>query len=375
MSQDKQRRLPGTTDRASEMIRGGAQEGLKDQASVALRQQAGTGGNAAMAQQAAEGNVRRDAMLEFIAQRLAQARVLQAREVDQLARDRVWYDEVARGKGEFKLPDPTRWRHCATLYQRATEALAAGQVGRGAELLDQAVEAERAVYHSLPAQVQLNDWETAPMGTPDARHGVSLEMQATATHAHATLAVARDIQAVTQASPDAPYPQRQRPHKGWWDKGEDAGEKKPEAKGAPAAEAAGVAAAKAVVPKAEPKAEAKAPAKAATPEIEAPAPVKEVARKQATKVAPVAEKPAPVKPAAKPAAAEKHAAPVAKAPAAKAPAAPQTAAADRAAAERAAAETTRALPAHGPAATKAGEEHATTPAKAPAPDKQPPKKG
>lgn len=268
MAQAQQKQLPGNTDRFTSLFKGGAQGALKDEASQTLRSQAAKGGNATMNAQTAEANVRRDAMLEFIAQRLAQAKVLQARELDQLAKSRVWYDEVAKGKAGFKLPDPTRWKHCAGLYQRAIESITAGQLGRGAQLLDQAVEAEKAVYHSLPSQVERDDFQQAPLGVPDARLGLMMEAHSDPTKADEMLAVAREIGNVTSVAEDQPFPQRQRPHTGWWAKGDEAGEETAK-KAAPAAHAEKPAvehiaksAAPAAAAKQEVKKKAAAPAKA-----------------------------------------------------------------------------------------------------------------
>lgn len=170
-------------------------------------------GNAALAQKAGQSNSRRDAILEFIQQRLSQVHVVQQRELDQIAKDRVWYDEVARGKKGFALPDPTRWRRAGQLYGQALEALAQGHLGRAATLVDNAIAAERAAWAQLPKQVPRFDHERAPMEAPDARKGLGSGATSEGCDVDEPMKIANGIVAVT-AKAEAEKPMRLQ--KSWW---------------------------------------------------------------------------------------------------------------------------------------------------------------
>ena len=170
-------------------------------------------GNTALAQKAAQSGSRRDAILEFIQQRLAQVHVVQQRELDQIAKDRVWYDEVARGKKGYALPDPTRWRRAGQLYGQALEALAQGHLGRAATLVDNAIAAERAAWSQLPKQVPRFDHERAPMETPDARKGLGSGATCEGCDIDEPMKIANGIVAVT-AKAEAEKPMRLQ--KSWW---------------------------------------------------------------------------------------------------------------------------------------------------------------
>lgn len=296
-----QHKAPSSTDNLQHVVKGNAANALRDPASQQLRTAAAKQGNGAHQAATSGSDSKRDEILHWIAHRLAQAQVLQQRELDQIAKQRVWYDEVAHKKGNFALPDPTRWKHCANLYQQAIQQLCAGHLGRGAQLLDQAVEAERAVYHSLPAQVKRDDQHQAPLGAPDARMGISSGASCGTTHAHEMTDLARHLSAVTEHAGDVAQPQRNRPHTWWSESKAEPEHKKPAAKKKPAAAAheehhtPAKKAAKAV-----PHVEArhKAAAKAA-PHAEAPhkeAPHKAVAKAAPQKAAP--HKDAPHKDAA-----------------------------------------------------------------------------
>ena len=96
----------------------------------------------------------RDALLAFIAQRLKTLHGVQLVERSEMLDQRQWYKEVARGESGYHLPDTTRWHESAELYKRAANSMCNGNLGRGARLLEQALEAERAAYKSMPIQVK-----------------------------------------------------------------------------------------------------------------------------------------------------------------------------------------------------------------------------
>lgn len=95
----------------------------------------------------------RDELLARILERLETVSRVQEVERDEVKNQRDWFREVAKGDQGFHNPDATRWHEAARLYLEAAKALGRGQLGRGAELLDKAEEAERAAHESLPDQV------------------------------------------------------------------------------------------------------------------------------------------------------------------------------------------------------------------------------
>lgn len=254
-----QHKKPATTDRVAPVAQVVKQPKV-DPKSAALQAAAAKNGNQAHADKAADANKHRDGMLHFIGERLAQAQILQHQELDQVVRNRVWYDEVARGKTGFTLPDPTRWRQCARLYGQATQALCQGELGRGATLMDQAVEAERTAWHSLPAQVKPDERHKPPEAVAAARMGVGSGAMCGHTTAQGLLDTVREMEFLTERAEEVPNPQRNRAH-GWW--GAEVEDEAPK-KAAPAAPVAAEAAhaPKAAAPPAAQVAKA-APAKAA----------------------------------------------------------------------------------------------------------------
>lgn len=213
----RQRREAGASGPYTTVARGGARDRLRDAGSKELATLARKLGNDRVQALVAQAGGKRDAMLEFIRQRLAQVKVAQEAEKKAMSKHRVWFDEVARGKTGWKLPDPTRWRGPAALYKKAIQALCAGDLGRGAQLLDKAVEAERAAFDSMPDQVQVPSATTKPEGGPEVRPFVEAGEGCTPTQAPDALAAADEILKVSARAEEQPMPRQQRPHVGWWD--------------------------------------------------------------------------------------------------------------------------------------------------------------
>lgn len=230
----RQRRESAGTAPYTTVARGGARDRLRDAGSKELATLARKLGNDRVQSMLAQATGKRDGMLEFIRQRLAQVKVAQEAERKAMSKDRVWFDEVARGKTGWKLPDPTRWRGPAALYKKAIQALCAGDLGRGAQLLDKAVEAERAAFDSMPVQVAVPSTTTKPEGGPDVRPFVEAGEGCTPTQAPEALAEADAILRVSERSEEQHQPHQRRPHVGWWDQEAEGDEKKEGKKGAAA---------------------------------------------------------------------------------------------------------------------------------------------
>lgn len=234
----RQRRAAEGASHVQTTARGGARDRLRDASSKDLAQLAQKLGNDRVQGLLQQATGKRDALLGFVQQRLAQVKIAQQAELRAMTKDRVWFDEVARGKGGFKLPDPTRWRGPALLYKKAVQALCAGDLGRGAQLLEKAVEAERAAFEAMPAQVNVPSTTVKADELPDEAAFVTNGETCPATRAPEALAAADAIVRVSDLSPLQPMPPSARQHRGWWDVDAEAEEKKDEKK-KPAAEGEG----------------------------------------------------------------------------------------------------------------------------------------
>lgn len=149
-----QRQREATRARAGVTVGGALLDRLRDADSGQLQRMARKLGNAQVSTLVAGGAGKRDALLEFIGARLEEIARLQAAEaaaLGQVQRDRT---EIARRKPGATLPDPTRWRRPAELYERAALAAGGGHLAEGARLLADAVAAERAACAAMPASLR-----------------------------------------------------------------------------------------------------------------------------------------------------------------------------------------------------------------------------
>ncbi|MFT5684415.1 MAG: hypothetical protein ACI8RZ_005356 [Myxococcota bacterium] len=139
-----------------------------DAGSRQLSRVAGKMGNQQLDGQLKKSADTRDALLAFIAQRLKTLHGVQLVERSEMLDQRQWYKEVARGQSGYHLPDTTRWHESAELYKRAANSMCNGNLGRGAQLMEQALEAERAAYKSMPIQVkqELDEKDKSASSTP-----------------------------------------------------------------------------------------------------------------------------------------------------------------------------------------------------------------
>ncbi len=111
-------------------------------------------GNSEFDKQLGHANGQRDALLAHIIERLETVHGAQNKERMAMGREREWFKAVAKGVEGYHLPDPTRWHECAQFYMRAAEALCNGNLGRGAQLLQRAADAEQAAFESVPKMVK-----------------------------------------------------------------------------------------------------------------------------------------------------------------------------------------------------------------------------
>jgi hypothetical protein len=158
----------------------------------------------------------RDTMLAHICERLQVLQGAQTKERASMSQEREWFKQVAKGVEGFHLPDPTRWHESARLYQRAGDALCTGQLGRGAQLLEQAAKAEETAFLGVPKFVQneLNVEQKAE-AAPEEAFRTNDEASCTSCAKPQDLKIANRILAVIdkmEATP--PIPRRK---VNWWD--------------------------------------------------------------------------------------------------------------------------------------------------------------
>lgn len=222
----RQKRAPTTTDRYATPVKGGLLEELRDAGSRELARMADRLGNDRVRGLVGEAAARRDALVRFIEQRLAEIAAAQEAELREM-RDRAdWWRRLGRGGGGVALPDPTRWREAARGYRDAAEALCAGHLGRAVSLLERAVEADRAAFRSMPPQVEMEEARRRPVDGPPETVGVGAGEGCPRTEAPAVLQAADRIVRVCDTMDQVPMPQAMRRHEGWWAE-EDEDEEEP----------------------------------------------------------------------------------------------------------------------------------------------------
>ena len=142
------------TDRQVSSVRGGGQR-VGDADSQLLQNIAKNIGNEVLSKHLQGKGKQRDELLAFICSRLKTIHGIQAKERNEMKNERKWYKEVAKGVSGYHLPDPTRWHEAARSFQKAGHALADGHLGKGVNLLEKALEQERAAFNSIPKMVEV----------------------------------------------------------------------------------------------------------------------------------------------------------------------------------------------------------------------------
>jgi hypothetical protein len=175
-------------------------------------------GNEALESRMQDANQDQKKLLDFVLERLKNVQHVQLAELKEMKDSRDWFREVARGKDGFTLPDTTRWHECALLYQRAGRALCRGDLGRGAQLLEQATKSELEAQTSTPDQVKenLQGPAAAQVEAPDSASQLSTAAACRATAEPQELKIAdriRSIHDVMEDSPPIPIPGDRQ----WWE--------------------------------------------------------------------------------------------------------------------------------------------------------------
>lgn len=212
----RQRSVASTTDRGGRRVRGEVREALEGASAEQLRRLGRVLGNDALSGKVAGNDRLRDALLAFVAERLQAIELAQRAEKKALQTRGDWFRRTMRGERGITLPEPSRWAGPAHLYRKAGEALCAGDLGRGADLLRQATEADRATFKAAPKQLDLRPKERAAAVDPAAMQEARAGEGCNPTTAPELFAAATRIEAVTQdARAVGIWPTRGQHH--WWE--------------------------------------------------------------------------------------------------------------------------------------------------------------
>lgn len=204
-------------------------KGSKSDVDTRLLQQLSTKmGNSGLSGKLQQTSQERDLLLHMIGGRLKNIQHIQQIELDEVAMRPEWFRNVAKGENGFFLPDPTRWKEVAQTYKQAGQALCRGDVSRGKQLLEQAMEKEAAVQASLPIQVteRLESDETTAPSSPVSTASEGAEICA-ARNPTRELAIADEIIAVQATVRNAQPIRRTRPFN-WWEQQENSEEENQE---------------------------------------------------------------------------------------------------------------------------------------------------
>lgn len=214
-------------------VRSDARKLLGDASADQLRRLGRRLGNDALAGTIAQNNQMRDLLLAVVRAHLEMIALAQKAELKALAERGAWWRRLRRGEPGVARPEPARWAEPARLFREAAEAVCAGDLGRGADLLKQADERERAHRKATPKQVKL----PAVSSTAGVERAAIAEVHdgegCTPTTAPDVTHMASLIENVTESADPAGSLANAR-HKGvWWEAEEEDEEGKGATEGAP----------------------------------------------------------------------------------------------------------------------------------------------
>ncbi|GDX80759.1 hypothetical protein LBMAG42_25700 [Deltaproteobacteria bacterium] len=162
----RQRTNATATDRVSQTLRGDVRRLLADANVEQLRRLGRALGNEALAGKLAQNDQLRDLLLAVVQERLQAIALAQQAELKALHERGPWWRRLRRGERGITMPEPTRWAAPAKLFRQAADAICAGDLGRGADLMKQAGESERTHRKAVPRQVKLPaEAPTSPIAT------------------------------------------------------------------------------------------------------------------------------------------------------------------------------------------------------------------
>ena len=163
-------------------------------------------GNSGVNQAVNQRNDLQTDLLDEVGARLKKIHAVQNHELLEIKDQRDWYKQVALGKEGYHLPDPTRWHECTKVYMQAAQALANGNLGQGARLVERAAQMEESVYATIPEMVKarMKGDEKEASATPDACAHVESTMSCGRVALPEELEFGRRILNVTTTLEDSP---------------------------------------------------------------------------------------------------------------------------------------------------------------------------
>ena len=196
----------------------------RDVDSQLLKQLSSKMGNQGLNARLQKSSAERDLLLQFICNQLKNVQQIQQIELDEVRKRDEWFREVAKGEQNFKLPDPERWKECASLYKKSSQALCRGDVSRGKKLLEEALKKEDAARQDLPEQVEerLDAKDKVMTASPVSTASEDGEI-CPATRAPKDLDLADKILSVRSTVRNA-SPVRRTPAFNWWEQIEESEE-------------------------------------------------------------------------------------------------------------------------------------------------------
>jgi hypothetical protein len=153
-----------------------------------------------------ERNDLQHGLLDEVVERLQRIHGVQKQDQLEIKDHRDWFKQVAMGTAGYHLPDPTRWHECTKIYMQAAQALANGNLGHGARLIEKASQMEESVYATIPEMVKarLSPEESSAAPTPDECAHVESHMTCGRTALPQGLEFGRLILNVIEVMEDSP---------------------------------------------------------------------------------------------------------------------------------------------------------------------------
>lgn len=179
-------------------------------------------GNDAIKGRIERGNASRDAMMQYLCERLRVMRQLQIRELSMTQRGSHfdwWRDAADHNKPDLQEPKPTRWNPAARAYEDAANALCKGDLTRGRQHMADAMELEREAHVTLTKLVDLTDLDFDARPSDGQLGDITATDTSGPCEAPDDVNIASEIYSVTTTVPD--MPNRKRTRDPWWTEEEE----------------------------------------------------------------------------------------------------------------------------------------------------------
>lgn len=194
-----------------------ALDAVKDPNSARMLRMGQSVGNDELQKRIDQGSASRDELLAYLSTRLASMREAQVREEsfgDEKMRS-AWKEISDQHKTDVTKPEPTRYNEAAKLYELAAYQLCQGNLGRGAEIMRQAMEEEQRAFDKAAAQTGAKELAPEEDGAPAALEQVRAEQGCPPTDVpHDIEQLADKIQNNTTEFKDQPV--KKRIADPWW---------------------------------------------------------------------------------------------------------------------------------------------------------------